>query len=230
MSDRSVPPIVPAPRMPLALIFDCDGVLVDSEPLSCGAWLPVLARRGIAATLFEIEAFIGKSDSAVVEYFEGRYPGLLGGDIIAEREAEYAATASEKLRAFPGIREILIELNSNSVELAVASSARPTKIDFNLKTTGLEELLKIRCSAVEVAHGKPAPDLFLLASSRLNCPANRAIVVEDSLPGIVAARSAGMQVIGFASSHRRSALLEAGATCVIETYSEFWSAIASLQT
>jgi beta-phosphoglucomutase-like phosphatase (HAD superfamily) len=90
----------------LAVLFDCDGVLVDSETLSCSAWLPVMARRGVYVELSEIERFVGRSDRAVLEHFR-RTTGLdLGAKVIAEREQEYFDLPRGRLRSFPGVRGV----------------------------------------------------------------------------------------------------------------------------
>lgn len=201
------------------LIFDCDGVLVDSEKLSCGAWLPVLRAHGVAVELPDIEAFIGKSDRAVVEFFEGQGAVLPAG-ILAEREQAYFELARGRLQTFAGLREVLEELRRRRLPVAVASSGAPAKIAFSLSEVGLLEFFPIRCSAVEVQRGKPAPDLFLLAASRLGLDPTGCAVVEDAVPGLQAARAAGMKAIGFPSSHAEPVLRQAGAQVVIGSYAE----------
>ncbi len=214
--------------LPNAVIFDCDGVLVDSEVLSCGAWLPVLARRGVRAKLSDIQAFIGKSDRAVLAHFEEQEGRPLGSETIAEREREYFHSAAPALASFPGTRAALEELRRRGMAMAVASSGSPKKIDFNLRHAGLDDLLPIRCSTLEVAHGKPAPDVFLLAAARLGAQPPRTIVVEDSLPGLEAARQAGMLGIGFCSSHSGPELVEAGAVALFDDFGDLLQILESL--
>ena len=202
------------------MIFDCDGVLVDSEKLSCGAWLPVLARRGIHVELAEIERFIGKSDRAVLEHINQAYAAGLDETVIAEREEQYIASARGRLRAFPGLHEALRQLQRRGAPLAVASSGRPTKIRFALDEVAIASFFPVVCSVSEVARGKPAPDLFLLAATRLGLPPESCAVIEDSVFGVQAARAAGMAPIGFTSSTTAAALHEAGAVQVFGDYSE----------
>ncbi len=201
------------------LIFDCDGVLVDSEKISCGAWLPVLRRRGIEVELPDIEAFIGQSDKAVVEHYQAR-GAQFPPEILAEREQAYFDLARGRLQSFAGLREALEVLRQRRFPVAVASSGGPAKIHFSLEEVGLLVYFPIRCSAVEVRRGKPAPDLFLLAASRLGLAPESCAVVEDAVPGVQAARAAGMRAIGFPSSHPEAALREAGAQVVLGSYAE----------
>lgn len=204
-----------------AVIFDVDGVLVDSEGMSCGAWLPVLGRRGIAVRLADIENFIGQSDRAVLDHFRRLYPAAdLGDHLIDEKEQEFFEAARGRLRAFPGLKPVLRKLESGAVPLAVASSGRHRKIRFSLRTAGLEGFFDVVCSASDVARGKPAPDLFLRAAGLLGVEPGTCSVVEDSVPGIAAAKAAGMQALGFTSSHPAGVLLDAGADAVFSRYDE----------
>ncbi len=217
-----------AVRPVVAVIFDCDGVLVDSERLSCAAWLPVLAHLGIRTTLADIQSFIGRSDRALVTHYEQTFGVVLGSDAITARETEYFDAAMGSLRAFPGVRETLLDLRSQGIRVGVASSGTPRKIQFNLEQAGLRELLRVVCSSVEVEHGKPAPDLFQLALQRLGASAGDALVVEDSLPGLEAARRAGIRAIGFTSSHTADELRRAGACAVFDDYAAFPATLKSL--
>ena len=203
------------------VIFDMDGVLVDSEGMSCGAWLPVLERRGLEVRLAEIEDFIGRSDHAVLDHFRRLYPAAdLGDGLIDEKEQGFFAAAHGRLEAFPGLKRVLRDLEGGAVPMAVASSGRHRKIRFSLKTAGLEGYFGVVCSASDVARGKPAPDLFLHAAGLLGAEPGICSVVEDSVPGIAAAKAAGMKALGFTSSHPAEVLLDAGADAVFSRYDE----------
>ena len=204
--------------MARGVIFDCDGVLADSEKLSCGAWLPALARHGVASTLEEVERFLGRSDREVLEHMRRVHRADLPESLVDERLEDYYALARGRLRPFPGAREALLELQRLGFALAVASSGRPEKIAFSLGEVGLADLLPVVCSATGVARGKPAPDLFLLAAARLGLAPGRCAVVEDSVVGIAAARAARMHPVGFPSGTTAEALAEAGAECVVEDF------------
>ena len=210
------------------LIFDCDGVLVDSESISCGAWLPVLARYGVQAELSEIETMIGKSDQSVLDHFSDKTGIQFPASILNERQEEYFRQARTELQTFPGLPQTLEVLAQRDIASAVASSGHPDKIRFSLKRVGLDAHFDIICSAVEVDRGKPAPDLFLLAAERLGAAPEDCAVVEDSVFGLEAARRAGMRASGVSSSHSAAILRAAGADLVFADYDEFLALLTTI--
>jgi HAD superfamily hydrolase (TIGR01509 family) len=212
------------------LIFDCDGVLVDSEKLSCRAWIPVLKRHGVSATLAEIEQFIGRSDQDLLAHFRLKSGLGLPDDLMSQREAEYFALARNSLRLFPGVSTVLDELGLRGARLAVASSSRPPKLQFNLAQAHVAEYFEVVCSSIEVARGKPAPDLFLRTAQRLGVKPQTCVVVEDSPYGIQAAIAAEMAAIGFTSSHDAEVLRSSGAHAVFSDYRDFLALLAEMPT
>jgi len=200
------------------LVFDGDGVLVDSEKLSCEAWLPVLARQGVHIALSEMDQFVGRSDRAVLEHHRRRTGRPLPDELIAEREREYFELAAGRVRPFPGLLDALAALRGRGARLAVASSGRPEKIRFNLSQAGLAEYFEVMCSVTQVKRGKPAPDVFLEAATQLGVRSESCVAIEDSRFGIQAARAAGMTAIGFCSTYPADQLREAGAQYVFESY------------
>ena len=219
MSAAAVPRFFEA--MTKALIWDCDGVLVDSEKHSCSAWLPVLGRRGLDVDLDYIETFIGRSDGAVLADLAQRTGRTLDAtDILEEREREYFRQAEGATESFPGLPSLLARLRNDDVPMAVASSGRLSKIRFSLSQAGIDASFDILCSATEVTDGKPAPDLFLLAARRLGIDPTDCAVIEDSVPGLQAAAAAGMRPLGFTSSHSHEILREAGAETTFDAYTE----------
>ena len=206
--------------MEKALIWDCDGVLVDSEGLSSAAWQAVLLCRGVRATSADLDGFTGRSDDAVLEHYRRLTGNPLEG-ILEEREAEFERQARGSLRTFPGLPEVLRRLRGQGRRMAVASSGRLPRIRFSLAETRLDGYFDTVCSATEVKNGKPAPDLFLLAAGRLGVPPPRCIVIEDSVPGLQAAARAGMRGLGFTSSYPAPVLFEAGANRTFDAYAGF---------
>ena len=204
------------------IIFDCDGVLVDSEKWSCGAWLPVLARYDIAAELADIEAFIGQSDRAVLDHFRRRSGKDLPDDLIAVKEEQYFDLARDHLETFAGLRTVLEEAKKRCLHLAVASSGRQRKIRFSLEKVDLLDFFPVICSATEVERGKPAPDLFLHTAARMGLPPQQCAVVEDSVFGIQASLSAAMTPLAFTSSHPATTLQATGARHIFSVYGEFF--------
>ncbi|NKB72736.1 MAG: HAD-IA family hydrolase [Candidatus Latescibacteria bacterium] len=206
------------------LIFDCDGVLVDSEYWSCSSWLPVLQRRHIETDLATIETFKGLSDQAILDHFDLTSTP----ELIAEREEEYFRLARQHLQTFPGLRQLLQHLHGLETPMGVASSGSRPKIDFSLNHVGLGPFLPLRCSSTQVPRGKPAPDLFLYTAQGLGVEPAQCAVVEDSIPGIEAARSAGMIALGFTSSFPAATLHQAGAHHTFAAYGELLPLLQSL--
>jgi HAD superfamily hydrolase (TIGR01509 family) len=211
---------------PDLIIFDCDGVLVDSEVLSCRCLSEVLAGYGINLNLDEaLNLFLGRSSTAVFDHYRalGRsIPKQFSDDLrIGVRTAFLAA-----LRPIDGVCSVLEGLQ---VPYCVASSSDLDRVSFSLSLTGLAPHFGTRLySAQMVERGKPAPDLFLYAAERMQANSRRTLVVEDSVSGITAAKAAGMTAWGFVGgSHYQSRdgkaiLLGAGADRVFERMADFW--------
>lgn len=183
--------------MPLAaLIFDCDGVLVDSEPLSVAELGHAL--RGAGATITDAQIFdrmIGRSVAQVSAMMRDEQGVDVAPALPGYRESLRRRFQTE-LQPIPGIGDAIRAMGD--LPRTVASSSGPDRIAQSLHLTGLADLFgRNICSAVEVTHGKPAPDLFLLAAARLGVDPARCIVIEDSEAGVRAAKAAGMRVVGF---------------------------------
>ncbi|ODN71968.1 HAD family hydrolase [Methylobrevis pamukkalensis] len=181
---------------PDLVIFDCDGVLVDSEPISIAVLLDLIARRGHQVGAAEAyERFLGRSMASVCALLR-EDPGIevRDADLDHLRHDLYARFRAE-LRPIAGIAEAVAALPG---PVCVASSSQPERIRLSLEVTGLISLFEPHIfSASMVANGKPAPDLFLHAARAMGADPARCVVIEDSLAGILAARSAGMQVFAF---------------------------------
>ena len=205
------------------VIFDCDGVLIDSELLSVRADRETLAECGIELSIDEIlERYAGISFAAVVADLEARH-GRLPADFADRRRRRLWPLFDSELQAIPGVSAVIDALTCKA---CVASSGRPDRLRHTLSLVGLYDRFHPNIfSAVEVAHGKPAPDLFLHAAERMGVTPARCIVIEDSLPGVTAAVAAGMTVIGFVgASHCRpgdaARLAAQGAVAVIDDMRE----------
>jgi HAD superfamily hydrolase (TIGR01509 family) len=215
--------------MKYGVIFDCDGVLVDSEKLSCGATALTLNQFGVKTDLQEIRQFIGRANHEYLHYFEQRDGITLDIDRISQAVQENYFRVAEALQPMPGIERLLQELTTAEIPIAVASSGAQAKIRFSLEKTGLLKYCPVLCSAVEVAKGKPEPDLFLWAAKRLQLAPEHCYVVEDSLYGVMAGKRAGMLTIGYSSSFPETKLRDAGAAWVIDNYATLAVAIEGLQ-
>ncbi|MEI2806789.1 MAG: HAD family hydrolase [Albidovulum sp.] len=180
----------------MLVIFDCDGVLVDSEPISIAVLRGVLAGSGVAMTEGEAyDRFLGKSMATIAEMLHAEF-GLVFTDAHLEQvRAELFHRFEAELTPIPGIGETLKRLDA---ACCVASSSQPDRIRLSLRVTGLLEVLEPHIySATMVKRGKPFPDLFLHAARDMGHAPEDCIVIEDSPAGIAAARSAGMRVFAF---------------------------------
>jgi HAD superfamily hydrolase (TIGR01509 family) len=208
------------------IIFDCDGVLVDSELLSCGCLSEVLAGYGINLGVDEaLELFVGRSVAAVREYYQARgkpLPDAFAAELKAKVHGSFAAS----LLPIEGVGTVLQRLR---LPVCVASSSDLDRVALSLGITGLFGYFAGRLySAQMVKRGKPAPDLFLHAAVAMGIEPGRTLVIEDSVSGVTAAKAAGMTVWGFtggshyASRDGRAILQSAGADRVFARMSEFW--------
>lgn len=179
----------------MLLIFDCDGVLVDSEVLACRIDAEVLAGFGIVLSPEDImRRFVGMSLKDMVRTLEADHGRPLPEDFGAILNRALFARFETDLRPIPGVREAMAAL---PYPRCVASSSVPERIALSLRVTGLADLFDHVFSATEVPRGKPAPDLFLHAASRMGARPEDCVVIEDSVAGVQAALAAGMRVIGF---------------------------------
>ena len=185
-------------RMPLELvIFDCDGVLVDSERIAVKVDVQVFATLGVALTEQDvIDRFVGRSDDYIVSQLEAELGRPLAADWEEEFTPLYREAFAAELRPVDGVVDALDELR---VATCVASSGTYEKMRYTLGLTGLYERFAGRIFSVsDVARGKPAPDLFLYAAQRMGVEPQRCAVVEDSRWGVEAARAAEMRAFGYA--------------------------------
>jgi len=182
------------------IIFDCDGVLVDSERLSLRVDALFLDRLGWPMTENEIiERFVGRSDADMRAEIEERIGRPIPADIDREFDRVYRETFEAELRPVAGIVEALDAIAAAGIPICVASSGGHAKIRRSLELTGLTRYFDDRIfSAADVALGKPAPDLFLHAAETMGAPPARSAVVEDSAFGVDAAIAAGMRAFAYA--------------------------------
>lgn len=185
---------------PSLVIFDCDGVLVDTEPVANRLLARVLSEEGFAVSYEECRSlFVGRTMDAVRAHVEAAFGRALREDwtpYIRDRTLEAFA---EGIEPVPGAPDVIHALRAQGLSYCVASSGKFEKMRFTLGMTGLLPLVEdMLFSAEEVRAGKPAPDLFLHAASRMGHEPSRCLVIEDSVPGVQAAVRAGMAVIGYA--------------------------------
>jgi HAD superfamily hydrolase (TIGR01509 family) len=184
------------------VIFDCDGVLVDSEPIAIDFDVRSLAGLGWELTADEIvRRFVGRSRAAMFAEIEAHLGRPLPDGWAERFDRDFNDRLRAELEPVDGIHEALAVLDGTDLATCVASSGSHEKMRLTLGLTGLWERFQGRIfSAREVARGKPAPDLFLHAAARMGLQPSACAVVEDSRYGVEAARAAGMRAFGYAGS------------------------------
>lgn len=189
--------------MPDLVIFDCDGVLVDSEVISNRIFRESLAELGVVLSLEEMMAFgIGKNAVTLAAAIEQEFGVTLPAGFMEGRRARIMEAFTDELKPIDGIPELLAALK---LKRCVASNSHIDRVRHALTTTALMPHLEPHIyTAAMVERGKPAPDLFLFAAGRHGVRPERCLVVEDSLSGVTAALAASIPVIGFVGgSHCR---------------------------
>jgi HAD superfamily hydrolase (TIGR01509 family) len=178
-----------------AVIFDCDGTLVDSEPLARTAWERALAQHGYAVTDADLDASVGLPYARVHAYFAERVA-------LPEAAAFWPGLAEElfrlidsELMTFPDAVGTARELRARGIPVAVASSSPRERLDRTLARAGLRDAFDVTVAGDEVARGKPEPDMFLVAAARLGAAPEECVVIEDSAPGVAAGQAAGMTTL-----------------------------------
>ncbi|MFQ3452399.1 HAD-IA family hydrolase [Bradyrhizobium sp. UFLA01-814] len=219
---------------PQLIIWDCDGVLIDSENIAASVHARLLNRIGLRITEDVIlQRFAGATDSDLYAAFERELGAPLPIDYHSTVQDRIAQLYQSALRATSGIHDVLGMAGSRS-KMCVASNSSPEKLRLGLAVTGLDRwFLPHVFSAAQVTRGKPAPDLFVFAAERMGSSSSDCLVVEDSINGVKAAVTAGMTVIGFSfhsssrEEHARQ-LLAAGAIAAAHDCTELLALIGGI--
>ena len=193
------------------IIFDCDGVLVDSEKLANQAFVDCLADCGFSMSLNEaIRRFKGQKFAACLAVVEEISGSKLPEEFETKFRDRMASSFETSLKPIPGIEEAIKALDGYAI--CVASNGPIEKIQKSLSITGLGKYFGNNLySAYTIQKWKPEPDLFLYASSELNIKHDNCLVIEDSTPGIIAAQRANMKVLGFSGQDNDEELCSTGA-------------------
>ncbi|WZO95820.1 HAD-IA family hydrolase [Isosphaeraceae bacterium EP7] len=198
-------------RLLRGVIFDMDGVLVDSEPFIAEAASRMFAEKGFTVGHEAYRPFVGMGE----DRFIGGPAEALGIplDPVADKARTYAIyieLIKGKLGPLPGVHDFVAECRRRGLAIAVASSADAIKVNANLSAIGLPpDRFDAVVDGLQVARKKPAPDIFLEAARRLNLPPANCLVVEDAIAGVAAAKSAGMRCLGLTTTFKADQLSEA---------------------
>lgn len=186
-----------------AVIFDMDGVLIDSEPEYMEMNRRLFSELGIDFENSDFNQYVGMSSFKMWSGIKERY-GLMHdvNELIeTERRQMFDILSSDKIsEPVKGIPELLKELRENEIVLNVASSSAKMNIEYILNKLDMTNYFNFIVSGEEVKYGKPAPDIFLMVSDKCGIPPEKCLVIEDSSNGVAAAKSAGMKCIGFTNS------------------------------
>jgi HAD superfamily hydrolase (TIGR01509 family) len=196
-----------------AVIFDCDGVLVDSERLAARVESEHLERLGIALSAEEARVrFMGLTVTDTAAQIEKLFGKSLPPAWLHDWGLWTALTLTRTLQAIPGVVTVVDHLNRQNVPICVASQSPLPRVQLSLAVTGLLEYFGDRVfTASMVARPKPAPDLFLHAAKKMGVEARWCVVIEDSPSGVAAAVASGMEVLGYAADSDPDTLAAAGA-------------------
>ena len=217
-------------RRPAAVIFDMDGLMLDTEPLAARAWGDAAAALGVDFDMTLAQAMVGRNFADCAAMVRAHYGAEYPVDaLLARWHATYDGIVErEGLALKPGIEELLAWLEGHAVPRAVATSTRRERARAKLSRTSLLPRFHELVGGDEVPQGKPAPDIYLEAARRLGAIAGTCLVLEDSEPGVRAALAAGMMPIMVPDSHPPSADLVAIELLVLPTLHEVLRHLAAL--
>lgn len=196
------------------VIFDCDGVLVETEPTSNRVMAEAIGEAGLEISVGEVtQAFEGMRLDDIATAVEKRLGRKLPDGWVASFEQRRALEFRKGVEAVPGVADALVAIGAAGIRTCVASQASRKKMELTLGLSGLIEHFEPTSlfSSRMVEHGKPHPDLFLLAAGSMGAPPSECVVVEDGVLGARAGRLAKMEVLGYAPDDRAERLAEEGA-------------------
>lgn len=209
-----------------AVLFDCDGVLVDSEPALARIAAIALADFGAPAKPEDFKPYIGTGEDSYLGEVLKKYNVEYTQEVKQHVYEKYIELADDFVESFAGVRELLEELKSSGYRMAVASSADMIKVEANLKVLSVSDnMFDAVITGSDIERKKPYPDIYLLAADRCNIEPAMCYVVEDAVSGIQSAKAAGMTAIGFTSAHSADELREAGADYIIDSITELMAVL-----
>jgi beta-phosphoglucomutase len=195
--------------LPLGVLWDMDGVLLDTMPLHHQAFRSVLAEHAITFTPDEWRATVGMNNTAILQRLLGTvFTSELANHISDVKESRFREVIRGQAQALPGVIEWVQTLHTYGARQAVASSAPSANIELIIDELGLSPYFATLVSGLHLP-AKPAPDIFLRAAEALGVPPPRCVVIEDALAGVAGAKSAGMKCVAVTTSFPASALREA---------------------
>jgi beta-phosphoglucomutase len=209
-------------RLPAALIFDMDGVLVDSNPFHLRKWVKLLNEHGIPFDSQELpQQVVGYRNDSLLRHFFG--PDLTAPErqaLTEELEEKFRTAFKPHAEPLPGLRELITQASQNGVAMAVASSAMRKNVEFVVDAVGLRPYFRCLLNGDEVTHAKPDPEIYIKAAEKLGFAPERCVGFEDSFVGIEAAKNAGLRCVAIGSSFPLEELRRTRADRVVGSFLE----------
>lgn len=193
---------------PVAVIFDNDGVVVDSEQISLEAYIRAIEEQGLKLCQQDEERNCGLTDADIIADLTAVYGASLDlARFSARKKTLYRELAEHsEMRVFPGVHELIADLRREQIPYALASSGSSSKIRYNFARAGIEGLFSVVVSGEQFERGKPDPEIFLCAADKLGVIPSRCAIIEDSINGLKAAGAAGAFAIGVTNTFARAKL------------------------
>lgn len=207
-------------RADWAVIFDMDGVLVDSAPAHFESWQRLGREENITITREQFEAGFGRQNRDIIPTFFGPVSPERLAAIAQRKESIYRDLVRAKVPAIEGATDLIAALAAEKILLAIGSAGPLENIEMILRGMGVSHFFDVIVSGEDASRGKPDPQVFQIACQRLRMPPHRCVVIEDAIAGVEAAKAAGTKVAAVMMHHNEKALMKAGADLVVPRLSE----------
>jgi beta-phosphoglucomutase len=193
------------------ILFDMDGVLIDSERFICDAAIMMFAEKGLKVIEADFIPFVGKGENIYIGGVAEKYNFPIDIDEVKSRTYSiYETIVKGKVKALPGVFEFIKKCRDKNLKLAVATSADKVKMLINLREIGIpEDTFDATVNGLEVERKKPFPDIFIKAAGKIGLDPKDCLVVEDAISGVTAAKAAGCKCLGLTTSFNATDLKEA---------------------
>ena len=208
------------------IIFDCDGVLVDSEPISMRADVQLLQRYGIEISEAEAhQRFVGTTFQAMLDMMTTQHGVVFPEGLHEVKNRMVEDMYRRELQIVDGVIDVLTALRTKGLTFSIASNSPRDRVELAVELTGIAKYFDAISTYQDVKHGKPAPDVFLKAAERAGMAPVQCLVVEDSITGVTAALAANIRTYGFVGTHQQpavhaEALKSLGVAVTLQTMAE----------
>ena len=193
-----------------AVLWDLDGVIADTADYHYQAWVDIFGEKGVSFTREDFMRLFGQRHDTIIRFGLGDNISREEFNAITRKKQEdYRRRVADNIRPLPGAIELIKSLKEQGVKSAIASSAPLENIEIIIRGLHIEDCFDTIVCGMEVAEGKPSPQIFLLAAKKLGVPAGNCSVIEDAIAGVAAAKRAGMKCVAVTNSHPKNSLKKA---------------------